>query len=575
MNKKYFLSLVLLFSVKIFFAQEFNAFGLFGKGNPLKLNGGINAVSMYNYSSDPNSNPFNLIVGGNLNLNVKGFDVPLSFTYSNAKISSSFQPIPFNKFSIHPKYKNYTLHLGTVNKTFTQYTLNGFQFNGAALDYEKDKLKLTILGGNFLKASGNYNLNPILQPSYSRVGEGVAATYQFSKGINIGANIFHAKDNQFSSINIPIEEGVFPKENLLASLTSIASITPSLSINVEYANNLLTSNMNDAGYYTGHNGLSKFIRRNNTTNNKHALNSTIAYKIKNIDLGVEYENVDVNYESLGSLYTLNGFENTTFNISVPLLQNKIFLNAKIGSQTDLVDTVFSQKSGRILTIFSFYYRATNKFTISGNYNNNKTVTNFRNLNSIETANKLLPYFLDSLRLVQLNENASINANYQLKTTENETSFLTTTYVYQKGGGKQGDFFIDEQGSGFNNASAYLFTTYPKKETRWNVGVDYTYITQGASNYNSKALGFNFNFGKKFFKKKLDANIGSGYNSSFTSSNASRVNVVNFKLGANYTLLKKHVLNLNSIFQSQNRSSNLIPSTSRYNGYLTLSYNYKF
>ena len=575
MSIKYFLITILLLLVYCTNAQEFKAFGLFGEGKPLKLTGGINTSAISNFSSDQMGASLNLVVGGAFNLNVNGIDLPFNFTFSNTHLSSSFQPIPLNRFTIHPKYKNFTLHLGTINKTFSEYSLNGFQFNGAAIDYEKSKLKLTFLGGKFLRGSGDYNANPLATPSYSRIGEGVSATYELKKDILIGANIFHAKDNLNSASNIPIEHLIFPKENIVSSINTIATITPQFKFSAEYANNLLTANLNDPIKYAGANSFSGLIHANNSTNKKGAFKSNVGYDFNIMKLGLEYERVDINYESLGSLYTINGFENALMTFSLPLLESKILIDSRIGIQSDLVDSAFTQKSGRLLTAVNFSYRVNKKLFFNGSINNNKTVTNIRNLNTIQTTNNLVPFYLDSLRFVQLNMNANLNGNYQLKATDDENSFLSGNYSYQKGGSKQGTYFLDEQGSVFHNANIALFTMYPKKNTRWSVSMDYTSITQGFASNNTKSYGVSFNFGKKLFDKKLNINIGSGYNTSYTPSNSLRVNVTNFKTSAGYTLFKKHIFSFNTIFQVLNRSSITLPMHARTFGFSSLNYNYNF
>ena len=114
-------------------AQIFDPFSLFGKGNPLKLSGGLNTSLLYNYSSQNTggADPFTYVIGGNLNLFFKGINIPIDLTYSNAQFSTRFQPIPFNKIAIHPHYKSLTLHAGSIVLSFSPYKLNGFQFNGA------------------------------------------------------------------------------------------------------------------------------------------------------------------------------------------------------------------------------------------------------------------------------------------------------------------------------------------------------------------------------------------------------------------------------------------------------------
>lgn len=559
-------------------AQAFDPFSLFGKGKLFKLNGGINASMLYNYSSGNSfgGTPFTYVVGGNLNLYVKGINIPLDFTYSNAQVSVKFQPIPFNKIAIHPRYKSFTFHAGTIAMTFTPYTLNGFQFNGAGIDYAPGKFKLSVLGGKFLKGSGDYIQNPDAPPTYSRTGMGIAGSYQFDK-IYVGANIFYATDDTSSAKHIPVEQGVKPKQNLVASFVSNGELK-GFKYSVEFANSLMTNDLTSPLLYKDNTAFSGLLNRNGTTGSKQAQNIRLSRSIKTVNLGMSYEKVDFNYETLGSLYTTNGFENTSLTFHMPLFKGKLDLSSQLGIQHMLVnkeDTATSQKSNSLLTNININYTPTQKLSFNGSYSNTKGVTDFRNLNNIANQNNLVPYYLDSLRLVQLNTNMSVNANYQLLSTPAENRALSASYSYQKGDQRQGDYFLDLQGTAFQNVTVSLFTAYPKTGVKWNMNLNYSDVKQGPDSNNTKAVGVNFSFGKKIFNKRVMLMVGSGFNTTKTVADGLRANVVNFKATASYTLHKKHVFNLNAIVQNNARRGISTPMKSTSTGMFSLTYNYSF
>lgn len=558
--------------------QTFDPFSLFGKGKLFKLNGGVNATMLYNYSSNNsfNGTPFTYVVGGNVNLFVKGINIPFDFTYSNAQVAVRFQPIPFNKIAIHPKYKSFTFHAGTIAMTFTPYTLNGFQFNGAGVDYAPGKFKLSVIGGKFLRGSGDFIKNPDAPPTYSRIGMGVSSSYQFKNSL-IGANIFYATDDTSSAQNIPVEQGLKPKQNLVVSIISNGAFK-GFQYSAELANSLMTNDQTSPLTYKGGVVLSGLLRRNGTTRNKQAQNLKISRNIKQVNLGVNYEKVDFNYETLGSLYVTNGFENTSFSFRVPFFKGKVNINAQLGIQnmlTEKEDTATSQQTSTNLINVNLTYAPSSKLSFNGSYANNKGVTDFRNLNNIANQNNLVPYYLDSLRLVQLNTNMSLNANYQILSTPVENRALSASYSYQKGDQQQGGFFLDLQGSEFQNAIVSLFTVYPKTGVKWNVNLNYSAVKQGPDSNNTKAIGFNFSFGKKIFKKRVTLLVGSGYNSTKTVADAMRVNVINFRTTASYTLKKKHVFNLNAVVQNNARQGISTPIRTISTGMLLLNYNYSF
>lgn len=558
--------------------QTFDPFSLFGKGKLFKLNGGVNASMLYNYSSNNSfgGTPFTYVVGGNLNLYVKGINIPLDFTYSNAQVAVRFQPIPFNKIAIHPRYKSFTFHAGTIAMTFTPYTLNGFQFNGAGVDYAPGKFKLSVLGGKFLRGSGDYFQNPDAPPTYSRTGMGIASSYQFDK-MFLGVNVFYAKDDTSSAQNIPVEQGIKPKQNLVASLVTNGD-WKGFKYNIELANSLMTTDQTSPLAYKGSSAFSGLLNRNGTTGNKQAQNIRITRNIKTANFGMSYEKVDFNYETLGSLYVTNGFENTAITFRMPFFKQKLNLSAQLGIQHMLAnkeDTAVSQKTSSQLTNISITYTPTQKLSFNGSYSNNKGVTDFRNLNNIANQNNLIPVYLDSLRLVQLNTNMSVNASYQLQSTPTENRALSASYSYQKGDQQQGDFFLDLQGTAFQNATVGLFTVYPKTGVKWNMNLNYSSVQQGPDSNNTKAIGFNFNFGKKIFRNRVMLTIGSGYNTTKTAADALRVNVVNFRVTASYTIRNKHVFNLNTIVQNNARRGIITPYSTTSTGIFSLNYNYSF
>ena len=66
------------------------------------LSGGINVSNVfYATSGEQNRDPYNCIVSGNLNINLFGYDMPFSFSWSNSQRSYTQ---PFNRLSFTPSY---------------------------------------------------------------------------------------------------------------------------------------------------------------------------------------------------------------------------------------------------------------------------------------------------------------------------------------------------------------------------------------------------------------------------------------------------------------------------------------
>lgn len=557
-------------------AQEFNLGGMFGKGNLFKLNGGLNTSFLYNFTSDPNNqrDPFTMVLGGNLNLFVAGINVPLSFSYSNAKISVA-PPMYFNKFSISPTYKWATLHLGTSSATFSPYTLNGHQYDGVGIDLSPGKLKLKLMTGRLLRGTGNYTANPDQPPVYKRKGFGAIAEYEY-KGVNMGLSFFHAKDDSTSAYNIPYEMAVQPKENFVLGLKTNFIVWKEVTVSAEVANNYITQNIGSTLDPVIKKSLfSSLVHLNGTSAQQWAQNYKLGYTWKMVDMGLEYEKVDFGYQCLGSYYNQNGFENTLLRLNFPLLKGKINLSPTLGLQNDLTDSVFSQKGSRLITSLNATYNPTSKLSFSGNFNNNKSVTNYRNLDNIANSNNLIPFYLDSIKLVMLNLTAGINANYQIKATKDVRQTISGGYSLQKGTKKQGDLFVDEEGSQFHNANLTLSTVYPKTTVQWNFTLNYNLSMQG-TNSKTKAFGNAASFGKKFMNKKLTTLFGMAFNTTYTDLTRVRVNVFNLRANIGYNYKQRHDFKFSSTFQIKSTSNALKSlNSSSTTGIILLTYNYNF
>jgi len=576
--KKYLIIVFILCQVfQIVNAQKKGLGGLFGKDKLFKLNGGLNTSLLYNYTSDPNNlrDPFTMVVGGNLNFFVAGISLPVSFAYSNAQVSVT-PPMNFNRFSINPKYKWATLHIGTSSTALSPYSMNGFQYDGVGVDLTPGKLKFKFMSGRLLRGTGDFNQNPDVTPFYKRKGIGVAAEYQIKQDLIVGGSLFHAKEDSTSASNIPFELAVKPKENFVATLNTKFTVFKKISVAAEVAKNFITQDLGSSlRSQIGKDVFSGFLNVNGTTARQLARNVRIGYTLGSIDMGLEYEKVDLGYQCLGAFYNQNGFENTLMRFSLPLFNNKLFLAPSFGIQNDLSDSVSSQKGGRFLTTVNANYNPSNKLSFNGTYSNNVSITNFRNLDNIANSNNLIPFYLDSIRLVLLNMNLSLDANYILKSNKDIKQTISASYSLQKGTKKGGDFFIDEEANNFHNGNITMASLFPKTTFQYSLGLNYTLNTQGLTS-KTTAYGTSFTIGKKLMKKKLLTQFGSSYNTTYANETALRINVMNLRANLAYNLKERHDFKFSGIFQmrsSHDGFKNINNNTTT--GLITLTYNYNF
>ena len=134
-------------------AMEVNAQDLTHfKENKSSVHGSVAATGIF-YNSrgiTPRKTPFSYVLNGNLVVNLKGFILPFSFTYSDR--NKSFRQ-PFNQFGLSPKYKWITLHLGYRNINFSKYVLGGHTIFGAGIELNPGKFRFGAVYGRLRKST--------------------------------------------------------------------------------------------------------------------------------------------------------------------------------------------------------------------------------------------------------------------------------------------------------------------------------------------------------------------------------------------------------------------------------------
>jgi hypothetical protein len=195
MKKQIAILILSIFAISRSFSQNIE---LIGKENPFKINGGISLNQVGYISSDSISqrDPYSYYISGSLNLNTYGWNVPVTFSYSNQQ--TTYTQL-FNQYSMHPYYKWIRLLLGYTSMSFSPYTLNGHLFLGAGMELTPPKSPFTFsaMYGRLKKAVAYDStlVNP-LPPDFERWGYGMKGGYKFDTAdlvkIHIEIMVFHA-----------------------------------------------------------------------------------------------------------------------------------------------------------------------------------------------------------------------------------------------------------------------------------------------------------------------------------------------------------------------------------------------
>lgn len=528
-----------------------------------KVTGNVNANMMYYTSNADTQNsrePFTYLLSGNLNISAFNFSVPLSYSITNQGNNLGYTaPFDFNRLSIMPKYKWVKAYIGNVSMTFSPYTLSGFPFKGVGLELTpQSPFKITLMGGQLLKAvSEEEALGGI--PVYQRFGYGAKIGFEKER-YKLGWIGFYAKDD-LNSLTMVTDKGVTPKENFVNSLIFSTSVIKNLNLNVEYALSVLTDDTRSKTL-SGGNFRDKLFSSKESTSFMNALNVNFDYNIQKSIIGLTYERIDPNYNTLGALYFNNDLENIALRFSRPFYQDKITVSTSLGFQRDDLAKEKKQDTKRVVGSINMNYRVTDQINITGSYSNFSTYTN-KKLDQFELINNPNVVVSDTLDYRQLSQNANVNMSYAFGSKRNQN--LNFNYSIAGQANEQGGVIRRGQASTVQNYNLAHSISFIEMKVGLNSSLNYTNNQVGINN--SSSTGASVGASKKLFKDKLNTNLGFLYNNSQGDMNSS--SVFGIKFNNSYTLLEQHNFNLNII--SMFRSST---NTQKFND-LTATFNYAY
>ena len=527
-----------------------------------KVTGGVNANMIFYNSNQKNSRePFSYLLSGNLNISAFTFNIPISYSLTNQGNNLGYSaPFDFNRLCVMPKYKWVKAYIGNVSMTFSPYTLSGFPFKGVGLELTpRNPFKISLMGGQLLKAVNEYEaLGGV--PIFERFGYGAKVGFE-KENYKIGWIGFYAKDNENSISLVGTDTGVTPKENWVNSFTFGTSLVKDLNFNVEYALSVLTDDTRAAGT-SGRSYKDRLFSAKENTSYLNAVNVNFDYAIQKSMVGLTYERIDPNYNTLGALYFNNDLENIALRFSRPFYKDNINVSASLGYQRDDLAQNKNQDSKRVVCSINMNYKITDQINFTGSYSNFSTYTN-KKLDQFELINNPNVVAADTLDYRQLSQNANLNLTYAFGKKKNQN--MTFNYSIAGQANEQGGIIRKGQASTVQNYMMAHSVNFTGIKTALNSSLNYTNNQVG--HFDNSSLGASVGLSKKLFKEKLNANLGVLYNN--TQSDASSSSVFGINFNNTYTLLKKHNFKLGVI--SMFRSATSKPA----NNDLMLNFNYGY
>lgn len=535
----------------------------FKKDKLLKINGGLTAgLVTYSGNSEVNRNPYTYSVMGNLNFKLFNMiDVPLSMNISNANRGLTL-PVTPTRFSIRPRYKFITAHIGDVNLSYSPYTLNGHQFTGLGVDIspEKGKFSYRVMYGKLQKGIGYDSLIPNQISAYERWGYGGQVKYN-SDAYSIGINAFSAKDRINSIAMKPDKIGIKPEQNLVGSGDIALRPFKGFEATAELALSAITSELRDStpeaertsGFYN------KIYPTNNSTFYSKAQKFGLNYQFKKTKIGFGYEKIDPGYRTLGAYFFANDLENFTFNLAKTLMKQKLSFNLVAGVQRDNLNGLKSGTNKRFVGNSNLAYRPNENSDISINYSNFRTFMRIQS--QYEFVNQLNQYqSLDTFNFTQITQNFNVSLRQMIKKSENSSKSILANLSIQDASSEQSGKALPNGSNIFLNGN--LSFLYSLKKIKLSILTSYlaTYNTIGEDAFITQGPAVTVT--NSLLKGKMSINFSANYNSS-QSDNAAigDISIINLRLGMNVVFFKKHNLTFSVMNQSVGAKSNQIGNVS--------------
>lgn len=524
----------------------------FRKKKPFKISGSISAnATQFNSTPKQSRQSFTYQLSGSVNLSLyELLNIPISFNLNNYGAKFSYPSLP-NRLSFHPSYKWVRAHIGDVSMSFSPYTLNGHQFTGAGIELTPGRWQISAMGGRLLRRVDADSLNPSIRPNYERWGYGAKVRYEANK-FALGGTVFTAKD-KMSNISFDTDAlGIYPKGNIAIGLEGSLSIIKDLKLSLEYGLSIMQRDLRvkEKSYY-------------------HAFKADLAYSFLGNTIGIGYERISPDYETLGAYYFNNDYENFTINYSRNFFENKMSIALSGGVQRDDLSGQKQEKNKRFVGSANINFTPSEKFSASVSLSSYQAHRNIKS--SFDYINERTPYEnLDTLRFTQLNNSIDMNLNWRLLNNETQTHILSANASYQEAADKQGRYIMPGNLTRFMNLGA-------------NYGIDFTSldfsVTAGinaSNNYASRknvlTIGPTLTCSKHLFKKALTTGLTLSFNQT-QGAGRKLATIYNARWHVNYRFLKRHGLNASVAYQHRSLSEASLSKSSSITSQVSYSYSF--
>lgn len=522
---KYLLLLSLLSSVSCFEIKAQNLDNISKKS--FGISGSIGGhVTFYDVNGIANRrDPFFWQTSANLNIKALGVNIPFSMTLNQQQRTFTQ---PFNQFGLSPTYKWLTLHLGYRTLRFSDFSLNGNMFLGIGAEVKIPETKFTVKGfyGRFAKSIDNYYQDGLIVgiPTYERWGWGTKVEYGDRKH-HYAVQVFKAKDDATSLNGFENDVSVRPSENLVFGLSTRQQISNNLKLDAEIDWSAFTKDIR-VNEYTGDNQV--FLSRlgglysyNSSSSFNKAMKANVSYSFKNTSMvSLSFRHIDPEYQSMGSIYLNNDFQDIRLNYATRFIDNKLSFSTSAGLQRNNLDKNQTTSLIRLIGGINTSYAPIKELNFSLNLSNYSATSKM-----VETLVE------DTLQYVQVTNNINFRTTYTILRNEDKNKHNLYTNV-----GYQNARINGNTNANFYNAS--LGWQYAVTPLNLNTGIGLTSsrtITEAADNSN---VGPTATINKRMLHNKLIMGFVYSHLFSFSYGQSNGM-IQNIRYNASFSPNKHH------------------------------------
>lgn len=532
--------------------------------DPLVVTGGLSTRMAYAIAptGQTTQKPFSYMANGNIDLDIFGYKMPLSFTYSSQNLSYQMaSPIKMNRLKFNPQYKWVKLYLGQSSLSFSPYTLSGMQFSGVGLELTpKGSVKGSFMRGKLFDAVQYNPDKPLVQPVYERMATAFKVGYQ-KGGTTVETSMLFANEDT-NSLNLPTDTllRVAPLQNVAYSLTGKFSPSKAVGLDIEYATSAINlDRMNrqrplDQMLWGDYAAVLRFA----------AYKLGINFSPSIFKFGFSFEHIDPDFKTLGAYYSRNDFQNVTFNSSISLFKGKLAFMGNIGVEKDNLQSQKKTQSTRNVGSLNGNLQLSKKTMLSLSYSNFQSFSNIKNQFDYISPDDPNQY-RDTLRFSQINQSGTASLNYNMKQSREEVQRLSLYLTLNETASSQ---------SGTADARTYLYNA----NAQWSLSMPITGFNCSASlvsSYNISALNSVVTAGpmlsvrRPFLKKKLTTGVNWVYNQTYVNDQRTNANM-NIRSNARFDINKMQNISLDLYYINRNTKDK--PNQQSFN--LSVTYNLK-